>query len=487
MTDAGTKQPPLVRHYPSITAVMLCALVPNIVLATAFTLQEKQIGASLHMSQLTLRTIEGLSNAGYAFGAVLGAYLTQKFLQRKLYLVTQAFFVVCSLLATLAWTALPYEVGRIAQGFATGLMLIIALPPLVTQYDVGKLPRTAVAINIGLFGAVTVGPVLAGAVSLVSWRLLFAFATTAAVAGLVLAWLALPRDIGAFDRSRPADVRAFTLALVATVAPFFAAAQLGPAHFGDPVVAVPLGVGVVLIGVLSVEQYRKKNPLMPVRELATSLPVMGTVAAMVAGAGFVTFIELAATQLTQGRHESVLHTGLLLSPAVGGLTLTAAAYGIVLRTRYLPVFILAGMGLIFVGGLIEVFSMSDAGVIAASAVLGAGAGATVSPGLFFAAFGVVSKKLGRAFALVELVRSEADFIIGPILLYVALGATQLRSGVRFATEIMLVITGAGIVALIGLFFSSGAQLRAPDFDGWLNRDEQAMHSPRTAQRLPVRR
>jgi MFS family permease len=55
-------------------------------------------------------------------------------------------------------------------------MLVVALPPLITRYGVERLPRTAAAVNIGLFGAVTVGPVLAGLIAAQSWRIAFAVA-----------------------------------------------------------------------------------------------------------------------------------------------------------------------------------------------------------------------------------------------------------------------------------------------------------------------
>jgi len=54
-----------------------------------------------------------------------------------------------------------------------------------------------------------------------------------------------------------------------------------------------------------------------------------------------------------------------------------------------------------------------------AALFGFGAGATVAPGLFQAALSMPSRQLGPAFALVELLRSEAAFLIAPLLLHVA--------------------------------------------------------------------
>jgi hypothetical protein len=49
--------------------------------------------------------------------------------------------------------------------------------------------------------------------------------------------------------------------------------------------AVNIGLiaGIAALVVLVVEQFRKEDPLMPVRALSTSLPVTGTITAMIAG------------------------------------------------------------------------------------------------------------------------------------------------------------------------------------------------------------
>ena len=49
--------------------------------------------------------------------------------------------------------------------------------------------------------------------------------------------------------------------------------------------------------VLVVVQFRHRDPLMPVKALSTQLPVTGTIVAMIAGAVFVTVLELTQTYL----------------------------------------------------------------------------------------------------------------------------------------------------------------------------------------------
>ena len=107
---------------------------------------------------------------------------------------------------------------------------------------------------------------------------------------------------------------------------------------------------------------------------------------------------------------------------------------------------------------------------------GLGAGATVSPGLWLAGFSLPAQMVGRAFALVELVRSEADFIMAPVLLQVAQlssGGWNLRAeGLRNAIWVRLLITIAGTVS-----WPAVSACRRPDWPRWLTANRVAIKSP----------
>jgi MFS family permease len=480
VTDSDEQQPALAGRYSATVGVALLALCPNIILTTAFPYLEQPITKALGISQLGAQTAEGLSNAGYACGAVIAAWLVQRFRQRALFLATEAVFVIASLLTAVAWTGAPFVAGRILQGTATGLMLVIALPPLVTGFGARKLPLTATAVNIGLFGAVTVGPLLGGLTATgESWRVLMAAFTALAAAGLALAYVTLPHR-PPFDPDVRPDGSAFALAIAATALPFYGVSQLVTTGAGDPLFWAPLAVGVLALVALVVNQYRRSDALMPVRALSTSLPVTGTVTAMVAGAAFVTLLELATTSLLDVGHERPLAAGLLFWPQVLGVVVAAVVFGAVFRTRYVPVLVVAGFAAIVAGAALLLDPSSHAAVLAAAGALGVGAGATVSPGLFLAALGVPSSRIGRAFALVELLRSEAAYLVAPVLLHVAMGRGSLADGLRLATWITLAGTVAGLVLVVALYVASGARLRRPDLETWLAGDEGALESPATA-------
>lgn len=51
-----------------------------------------------------------------------------------------------------------FIVGFVAEALCTSLMLIAAVPPLVTGWPSAKMPWTGAIMNLCVFGAVAAGP-----------------------------------------------------------------------------------------------------------------------------------------------------------------------------------------------------------------------------------------------------------------------------------------------------------------------------------------
>jgi MFS family permease len=202
------------RYGPAVLIALL-GLVPDIVLTTAAAPLQPVLMKDLHAGRLGLQLAEGMSNAGYAVGAVVAAYLGQRFVQRRLFLGYEAGFVLGSVLAAGASGIGLFAAGRILQGAATGLMLVAALPPLVTRFGAGRLRLTVTIVNVGLFGATTAGPLVGGPVAAAgAWRPLFWVLAGLGAAGLVVAAVGYP----AFDPPDPdrrLDRSAMALAVAA--------------------------------------------------------------------------------------------------------------------------------------------------------------------------------------------------------------------------------------------------------------------------------
>lgn len=476
---------PLEGHYGVSLTVAIVALSPFIVVSTAYVMFARQVQADLDTGRLATGLIAGFAIAGYAFGALTGGDLIQRFRQRHLFLLSETLFVVGCAVSAVATDAFVFGFGRILAGFATGLLLVIALPPVIQRFPAGKLRITMSFVDLGFFGAVCAGPLVGGAVAAEhAWRWFFAGLAAVGAINLALAALTEPK----YDPPNPnlrLDPWAGVLGFGAVVLPFLATGELVTHGFDSWVFTLPLAGGCACFVVLLLVEYRQKEPLSPVKLMWTTIAIIGTLVAMIAGSVFVTFLELAQRLHLEVLHRPPLPVGVLFSPMVVGVCITALLFGLLLNTRYLPVLILFGVGcLIGAGGLVLDLGRdaSEVLTLAAAGLLGLGGGATVAVGLTLAAFTIDSKMVGRVFALVELVRSLADYVIAPIIMKVARVHTQRPPldwpGIQHGTAVTLWLTLAFTVFGVVMWIAGGSGLPVPDLHAWIGGKQPAIPSPR---------
>jgi hypothetical protein len=88
-----------------------------------------------------------------------------------------------------------------------------------------------------------------------------------------------------------------------------------------------------------------------------------------------------------------------------------------------------------------------------------------------------SSKIGRAFALLELLRAESAYLAGPVLLYVALQHKPINAGFHLVTWVIIALVAVRLVVLAALYRASGVHPLAPHPEAWLDGDQRALHSP----------
>jgi hypothetical protein len=421
----------------------------------------------------------GLGNAAYAVGTVIAVQFAQHLPQRRMLVVYAALLVVGSVLTAAAQDAGMYIVGHMVQGLCTSLLLIAAVPPLAIMFPANKLRDTAVIMNMCIFGAVALGPFIGGLQAEAhAWRPLFWIVAAIAATALVLSVLTF-QDAPPANPSSPSGVPVIVLAAVGCVAAFFGAAELTSHGFLDAETTLPLLGGLAAIVALVIYQYRAKRPLLTIRTMLTSsIPVAGIVVALFAAAASVS-----ATVLTAGvlaAHYSPVHVGLLYLPEVGGAVVSAVVLGFVIRRRAMHYLPLAGMTLLAAGIIvfrIEVPS-SQALTLVGSGLTGLGLGATVAPALFVAGFSLPAFNLQRVFAIVELFRAVAAFMVAPIFAHLAATAAgNLDSGTGIALWIGLGLAVTGGALGVVIYALSGARPQAPDLDRFLRGTMPAWYSP----------
>ena len=473
------RQGPLAGRYGAAAAMVIFALIPYLALSAALQPLTPIIAKDLHMSLQQMSLSNGIANAAYAIGTVLAVQLAQLLPQRRLLIVYAALLVVGSVLAAGAQNAEMYFVGHVLQGFCTSLMLIAAVPPLALGFPPAKLRLTAIIMNLCIFGAVALGPTIGGIqANSGGWRPLFWVVAIVSMAALVLTVLTFV-DAPPADPDAPRDVPALALSAVGSVAAFFGASQLLTHPFLDPSAIIPLLGGLGVIIALIVYEYRASRPLLTIRGvLRSTMPVAGITVALFAAAASVSASALTAALLA--RQYSPLHVGLLYLPEFAGAILTAVALGVVFNKRSIHWLPLAGMVLLAAG--IAVFRIelppTQALTLIGSGLTGIGLGATVAPALFVAGFSLPSRNLQRVFAIVELLRAVAAFMIAPVFAHLAVtvgGSLEAGTGIALWIGFGLAVGGGALGVL--LYVLGGARPQTPDIERFLDGEAPAWYSP----------
>jgi MFS family permease len=469
----------LAGRYPAVAAMVVFALVPYLALSGALGPITPIIAQRLHMSLQTMSLGSGMANAAYAVGTVLAVQFALLLPQRRMMVIYASVLCVASVATAAATSPGVFIVGHVLQGLCTSLLLISAAPPLFLGFPANRLRPTAMIMNMCIFGAVALGPLIGGIqASANNWRPLFWIVAGVSATALVLSILTF-EDAPPADPSAPKDPVAIVLAAVGAAAAFFGASELLTHPFLDAITIIPLLGGLATIVILIINQSTRARPLLTIRSMLTStIPVSGIILALFAAAASVSATELSAGMLA-GRY-SPLHVGLLYLPEFAGAVLTALALGVVLRHRslqYLPLF-----GMVFLAAGIIAFRVqlppSQALTLIGSGLTGIGVGATVAPALFVAGFSLPSANLQRVFAIVELMRAVAAFMIAPVFAHFAATVGHGRyggTGIALWIGAGLALTGAVVPVL--LYVLGGARPQAPDIPLFLTGEAPAWPSP----------
>jgi MFS family permease len=476
---------PLAGRYPAVAAMVLLALIPFLALSAALEPLTPTISSQLHMSPQTFSLSSGLGNAAYAVGTVLAVQFAQHLPQRRMLVAYAVVLVIGSILTASAQDAGMYFAGHILQGIATSMLLIAAVPPLAIGFPPSKLRTTAVIMNMCIFGAVALGPFIGGAqAGAHAWRPLFWIVAGISVLALLFALLTFD-DAPPVNPDSARDLPALGLAAVGCVAAFIGTAELTSHRFVSAAVLAPLVGGLVVIVALIVYQYRAAHPLLEIRSmLGSSIPVAAIVVALFAAAASVSVTVLTAATLAE-RH-SALRVGVLFLPELAGAVISAIAFGAVITRKgihYLPL-----VGMVFLAIGIVIFRIevpaSEPLALLGSAATGLGLGATVAPALFVAGFSVPAASLQRVFAIVELLRAVAAFMIAPIFAYFAANASGgLDAGNGTALWIGLGLALGGAALGIAIYVFSGVRPQAPDVANFVAGPNPAWPSPPLLARL----
>lgn len=406
------------RAYPPNVALVILTLFPGLVNSGGLDGLAQAIAKSLHTGTSLIAQAPILSNAAFAFGVVVAAELVRRTELRRLYITVLAGDAIVLALTAFATSPPAFIVLSCVDGLAAGMFVVIALPPMFTNFPEDKFPTSGGVLVPALFGATMLGPLFAGQLTHANaWRLLFVFDAVVIVLALVLALLCVG-DRPPQQADKPVDWYAIVLAFVAIALIFTGALNLATHDWRYLPALVPFAFGVLALVALFVGERFLKQPLIPIKKLLLALPVIGLAASAAGNAVFVADQRVFSLLLTHVAGWSPSAAGLAVLPEIVMSIIAGLAFAIAVKTRWLPRNIVAGLFFLFIGSATLWFASSPAApnvalAIGAMLCFALGAGLTVTPGLVIAGLSVESQLVARAVAAVELLRLTFGFVTSP--------------------------------------------------------------------------
>ncbi len=212
--------------------------------------------------------------------------------------------------------------------------------------------------------------------------------------------------------------------------------------------------------------------------LTSAIPVAGVGVALFAAAASVAATALTANVLLES--FSPVQVGLIYLPEVGGAVVMAVVFGFVISRKAMHYLPLVGMALLAAGILVFAYALPANQPLAmvGSALTGLALGATVAPALFVAGFSLQSASLQRVFAIIELLRAVAAFMVAPILAHIADALPgDLAAGTGTTLWIGFGLAIGGAIFGVAIYVLSGARPQKPDLDEFLDGESPAWYSP----------
>ncbi|MFE7595161.1 MFS transporter [Kitasatospora sp. NPDC057512] len=294
------------------------------------------IRADLGMSTGALSWVLSAYVLGYGGFMLLGGRAADLLGRRRTFLFWLTVFVLFSGLGGLADAGWVLILARFATGLSAAFMTPAGLSIITTAFAEGPRRNRALLVYAGTAAAgFSLGLVVGGLLTAVSWRWVF-FAPVLLAAGLLAAAVPLiPRDAapsakasgGRFDLAGAAAVTGAMLLLV------YGVVRIGEPGAGAGLTAAVLAGGLVLLAVFTVVERRSPAPLVRLGILRSGPLLRANLGALLFAGSFFGFQFVATLYLQDLRGWSPLQTGLALL-AIGADSVLAPTLTPKLVERY---------------------------------------------------------------------------------------------------------------------------------------------------------
>jgi len=416
-----------------------------------------QIQAGLGMSEAGLAWAQNAYTLVFGGLLLLGARLGDILGRRRVFVVGLALFGTASFLVGTAQSEAWIVAARAFQGIGAAIVAPSSLALITALFTAGH-ERTRATAAYGTTAGLgaSLGLVVGGALaSWVSWRAGFFINVPIAAVMIVLALRFLPRFETVPGRFDLVGAAASTLGMGALVYGIIDAGEHG---WADPLTIWPIVIGGAVLVVFVLNEWRAKQPIMPLR-LFASAERSGAAIARLMFAGTMIAFFFFTTQYFQGVYDwTPLQAGL------GFLPMSLVQFGSSLlvsrltrRWNNAPLLV-AGLILVL-AGMIWISRITPdtsflAGAVAPLVLLGLGQGLAFGPITSAGVAGARPEDAGAASGLVNTAHQLGSTLGVAVLTSAAASATTLADRVAHAYSGGVVMIAVAVAASLVLIVPS---------------------------------
>jgi EmrB/QacA subfamily drug resistance transporter len=315
---------------------------------------------------------------------LIGGSLSDLFGRRRIFALGTVLFGITSALCAVAPTAEFLIASRALQGAAGALLVPSTLATIMAVFPEQERGRAIGSWTAWSGVSTVIGPLGGGAlIDAASWRWIFALNLIPVAFTLYLVLRELPRQVDARIEHEHVDWLGAVLVGLGLAGPVFALIEQPARGWGDPLVAIPLIGGILLLGLFLLQERRSPEPMMPLELFRRRNFAVGNLATLLiyGGLGGAMFFIVLFLQETAG--YTALEAGLALLPITVIMFFLSSRFGMLADRLGPRLFmgigpIVGGAGLLLMTG-IDADPAYATDVLPGMTLFGLGLAITVAP------------------------------------------------------------------------------------------------------------
>ncbi|MFF2082970.1 DHA2 family efflux MFS transporter permease subunit [Nocardia sp. NPDC058176] len=340
-------------------------------------------------------------------------WAADRFGTKRLYMAALTFFILGSVLCSMAWSIESLVAFRVLQGIGGGMLMPLGMTIMTHAAGPQRIGRVMAVLGVPMLLGPICGPILGGwLIDAFSWHWIFLINLPLGLLALVLAFVVFPTD-------KPKLSESFDFVGMLLASPGLALFLFGVSSIPEmgtvasARVLIPSAIGAVLLVLFVFHALRTPHPLIDLRlfrnpSLRYAVITMSLFATAFFGAGF-----LLPNYLQQVRGETAFDAGLLMAPQGIGAMLTMPIAGFLVDKIGPGKIVMFGITFITAGLAAFTQLHADTSYLmlgSALFVMGLGMGCTMMPVMTAAIQTLTHGQVARGSTLMNIINQTAASI-----------------------------------------------------------------------------